>query len=671
MTNTQTVFDNEGAFAVAVQQARTASQAYYGPDGRSVLTDAQFDDLAQRLAEAKATHPTWDDRGVLSQVAGGVFGVGERVHATPMLSMDKTTRTDDVVAFVGSVPGLVDCEAKIDGVAISARFADGALVELVTRGDGRTGELVDPNTRLDGLPQTIKLTGKVEVRGEVFMTKGQFTANNAARKATGMEPFANARNATAGTLRRQNKTYESALSFAAYDANGDTFDNVDEYGQRMKALTSWGVSTVRDLLDDLLPRPTGGSADVTEWIGQLGDLRDQLRFDIDGAVVKAESYPVRSAMGAGSRAPKWALAYKYPAPQVESVLRDIQVNVGRTGRMSLTAIIDPVSLNQSTVARATLHNPDFVAEQSLGLGSNVVVELRGDVIPRVSAALNTDSNRPSPWQPPRTHEACGEEWFVEGAVWRCVSPQCSTASRILWATARESLDVEGVGPEIAAALVESGLVKDLADLFTVTTEQIATTPMGDRQQLIGHARAQKITDGVQAAKNQPLSRVVTSLGIRTLGRTFGRRLARHFVTLDAIRAADERAFQQVEAVGPEKAKLFVEGFQNLSDVLDRLVAEGISTTAETAPGGTQRPLDGQRVVVTGSMVGTALAGLNRTQVQELIEAAGGKAAGSVSGSTTLLVCAGTGSSKQKKAIKLGVPIQTPDEFAGTVADYLA
>lgn len=660
---------SKSEFDTAVKRAREAATAYYDSSAL-LMSDAEYDALVDEIAEAHAQHPTWDDRGVLTQVAAGSSAGGTTIHPTPMLSMDKTTTADEVSGFLAKHPSVAWCvEAKLDGVAVRANYEAGRLVALTTRGDGTTGEALDPTLEVSGLPHTVSTADSFEVRGEVFMTDTDFEKSNANRVAAGKSAFANARNATAGTLRRETVRYRAYLSFAAYDATGKPFDSLDSYLKRGAAAAKLGFETVVSLMAShgIPVVPLSDTSAIQPAIAALGEARDSLPFGIDGAVVKADSMMVRDRLGVGTRAPKWAVAYKYPPMEGSSTLADIEVAVGRTGRMSLTGILEPpVLLDGSTVGRATLHNPAFIAQQGLGLGSRVVVVKRGDIIPRITAALGSAASGVTPWVPPAVHDVCGQPWNTSEVVWRCDSPECSTVARITYFASRDVMDVDGLGVEVATALVEAGLVNDVADLFSLPVDQVASVQMGTtpsgKPRLIGRTVAKKLVDGVESSKSQPLNRVVTGLGIRKMGRTMGRRIATHFGTLDAMRSATLEQFMAVEGVAAEKAQAYVSGFASMSSVIDKLVAAGVSTSVDDSGDADAQPLAGMRVVVTGSMAGSKLDGLNRTQMQELIERAGGKASGSVSKTTSLLVCGEEGSSKHKKALELGVRVATPDEF---------
>lgn len=659
-----------------IKQAKKAANSYYDTDVL-LMSDVEYDTLVDRIADAKEQNPDWDDEGILTQVAAGVSAGGTLKHPQPLLSLEKTTDFEVMKKFVTGVPAACVVEMKLDGNAVRATYENGQLVTLATRGDGMTGEPLDTSLTIDGLPTKIDLKETVTITGEVYMTDTDFEKSNTNRIATGKPRFKNPRNAASGMLRRETKTFEAFLSFAAYHVTSNSFDTEDDYQKRMTKLTEHGVRTVQNLQKEvgLTTAATKTGTVVVKQVTAMETKRAELPIGIDGAVVKAVSYKVREQMGTTTRHPKSALAFKFKPLEATSYLAAIEVGVGRTGQLSLTAILNPpVELDGSLVERATLHNPAFIAEQKLGIGSRCLITKANDIIPRCVGALGEQPEGVVAWVPPATCPLCDQPWDKTQLLWKCRTETCGLANRIMYAASRDVLDIEGLGEEVAIALVEAGLVNNVADLFDLTVDQIATTPIGvtstGNTKLIGNVVGAKIFASIQEAKKQPLNRIVCSLGISKMGRTMSRRLVAHFHTLENIRNANETAFMEVEGIAEEKARYYVEGFKQMSDVLDRMVAAGVTTQAETTDNATELPLAGKKVVVTGSMAGSALEGLNRTQMNELIERAGGTSSGSVSKATSLLVCGETGSSKHTKAVSLGVTIMEPSEFAKLVSTFL-
>lgn len=651
-------------FDAAVQGLRDAAAAYYDTD-TVLMTDAEYDALLDAVSAAAAQHPDWETFGLLDQVAAGTSTGGDVTHPTPMLSLAKVTEPAELAVFLSRINWVPTAtEVKLDGMAVRAVYSAGKLALVATRGDGSTGEDVTAQARsIAGLPDTLARQVDLEVRGEVYMSDQDFLTASANRVAAGKAAFVNPRNATAGTLRNADLTYTAPLSFAAYDADGSVLDGVETHTERMDAVLDLGIVTAASLLPDL-----GAGDDPAELIAEIGARRETLGFPIDGAVVKADRYQDRDRLGASSRTPVWAVAFKYPAAEGRSVLRDIEVAVGRTGRISYTAIIDPVFVAGATVSRASLHNADWITAQGLGIGSSVAVVRAGDVIPRVTALIGEQDSDVVAYVPSRDCPQCGEPLDTSSLLWRCHTPSCSVVGRIAYAASRDVWDIDGLGEEVATALVESGLVSDIADLFDLTVDAVADVAIGrtssGAERRIGEATAARIVAGIDQARHAPLARTITALGIRMTGRSVGRWLASEFKSMQALRAASVAQVASIEKLGEVKATSIVNGLAAMGPVIDRLAAAGLPMQVE-ASSGDDAPLAGMTVVVTGAMTGP-LAGVSRNEMNELIDAAGGKSSGSVSARTSLLVCGEPGSSKYVKAVELGVRIVTPEEFASMV-----
>jgi len=658
---TTTVYRTRADFDAAVTAAQAAAASYYHTDVLH-MTDADYDTLIDTIAATVVEHPGWDARGLLDQVAAGTTTSGTVTHPTPMLSLGKVTEPADLTAFLARLGNAATVtEPKLDGVAIRAVYAAGALTAVITRGDGTAGEdITGQALQVTGLPATLASPVDIEVRGEVYMTDEDFQTASANRVAAGKDPFANPRNAAAGTLRNPDIGYDAPLSFAAYDATAPHLPCT--HTARMTALAALRITTAVSLIPAGID-PLAAPQTVVE---ALGAARDTLAFPIDGVVIKADADADRDRLGNASREPRWAIAWKYPPAEAASVLRDIEVTIGRTGRLALTAIIDPVHVAGVTVTRATLHNVAFVTEQGFGIGSPVIVVRAGDVIPRVTAALGTPSSDITAWQPPQTCPQCDQPWDTSSVLWRCHTASCSLVGWITYFASRDVMDIDGLGETVAVALVETDLIRDPADLYTLTVEDLTSLPLAEGRKL-GEKNAEKIRAEIDKSTGQNLARVITSLGIRGTGRSVGRWLAREFGTMDALRAATVTQIAAIEGLGPVKAQLIVDGLAARAETIDRLAAAGVtmSTGTPTNSSATAAPLAGMTVVVTGAMTGP-LAHLTRTEMNEFIESHGGKASGSVSAKTSLLVCGEPGSSKYAKALSLGVRILTPEEFATLV-----
>lgn len=657
-------------FDEAVLAAKTAAEAYY--DGTTIsMTDAEYDTLVENIAAAIAEHPEWDDQGITTEVAAGASAGGDVRHPRPMLSLDKAKDKDEVVKFVNRANSHLNVEVKLDGMAIRAEYQNGNLVLAATRGDGATGEDVTKNVLrgINGLPATLNTPWTGEVRGEIYMTDEDFTEASRARVAAGKKAFVNPRNATAGSLRNADRDYDAPMSFAAYDADGDHLDEYESNAGRMAYLNDTvGIRTAASLTADFLGNTPSQARDVLDAIDAIEERRATLGYPIDGAVIKVDSMDDRARLGMGSRTPYWAVAYKYAADTAVSTLKAIEVAVGRTGRLSYTAIIEPTFVGGTTVTRASLHNAPWIMAEGLGIGSVVSVYRAGDVIPRVTAAMGDQPEGVTPYIPGDACPQCGETLDKSSLLWRCHTPSCSVVGRITYSASRDVWDIDGLGEEVATALVESGQVNTIADLFDLTVEDIAATKIGTTAagapRLIGTAVATKIATGIEAAKAQPLNRTITALGIRMTGRSVGRWLASAFKSMDALRAATLDEIAQIEKLGAVKAQHIVTGLAAMSDVIDRLAAHGVTMEVEeqAAPEGKDLPFVGKKVVVSGSVPG-----FNRTEAQDAAIRLGATVSGSVSKNTDLLVHGDGAGSKLAKAESLGVATMPAEDFAALYA----
>ncbi|MFD3422079.1 NAD-dependent DNA ligase LigA [Streptomyces decoyicus] len=678
------ILSSRAEYEAALQRLREASRAYYG-DGDSPVDDATYDQLRLAVLAWEAEHP--EDVAADSptgQVGDGAAPVGDVAHTTRLLGLANVFNANDLVAWgtslqrrLGHAPvGGFAVGPKMDGCCVAARYRAGRLEKIIMRGDGSHGEDVSHVIgQIAGLPEQLRVPATVEVRGEVLFSQEQFEAANKVRVANGASVFANPRNGTAGTLRAKSHAYQAQLrmTFWAFDAvelDGEAFlpagaahaevlASVDAAGVQTIAATPAGLHVVATL------------AEVQQKVDEIAALRPGLPFGIDGVVIKVSDAGEQAAAGVGSRFPHWAVAFKLPAVERQTVLEDVVWEVGRTGVLAPTAVLTPVEIDRSTVTRATLHNPADIRRRDLHLLDTVTVHKAGDIIPRVQAPVVQHRPANAKEVPlPEVCPNCGGEIDKRQERWRCAKgTACALPALIEYAAARDMLDIDGLGKTYVKALVDSGDVADIADLFALSPEQL-TSASGSAK------RADKLAEQIAAAKSRPLSRVFCALGVLGTGRSMSRRIAQHFGSMDAIRQADAAAMQSVEGIGTEKAPVIVEQVATLAPVIDKLIAAGVNMTEpqdETEVSG-QRPLSGKTVVVTGKMTGP-LDGRGRTEMNALIEKAGGRSGGSVSAKTSILVAApsasGKPSSKAVKAQELGVAVLSPEAFAELVADYLA
>ncbi|MFS0885049.1 NAD-dependent DNA ligase LigA [Aeromicrobium sp. 179-A 4D2 NHS] len=658
---------NRTDFNAAADRLFEAADAYYNGT-TELMTDAEYDNLLGQVEIALAENPGWSNQitdGLFGLVAAGTSKGGDVSHPERMLSLGKVKTLADVEKFIESAGGInsVVFEPKMDGLAVRVVYKNGRLVQMVTRGDGSTGEDITSDVNIVGMPKDVRWDRDFEVRGEVYMTTEDFEVAQSVRIADGEEPFKNSRNAVAGVLRKGDT--RMPLSFAAYDAKN--LGSTNHVG-RMEHLFNMGFNTVHILARQQAMLMGVGGAEKT--IALFGEARATVNYPTDGIVITANEDTDRDRLGIGSRVPRYAVAYKYEAESSTTVVRDIELTIGRTGRLALRAKVDPTEVSGTTITYASLHNVGWLTEQDIRIGDTVKVLRANDVIPRVeSPDLTLRPADSQPWTAPEVCPQCGGEFDKTTELWRCTSPECSVQGRIEYAVSRDALDIEGMSTAIVTALVETELVTTVADLFDLTADQLADLALGETTtggiRRLGATNAGKIMAEIDKAKGAALNRVITSLGIRMTGRTMSRRLATHFGSLSAFADATTIDLLDVEGVGVGRAETIRWEIEMLRPTIERLIALGMGTPApdsddNASAGGSA--LTGMSVVVTGKMTGP-LDGKSRNEMNELIEANGGKASGSVSKNTSLLVCADPTSSKAKKADDLGVETITPDEFA--------
>lgn len=692
-TNSAVVLADAPAYAAAVDQAAQAAAAYYA-SGESTLDDDAYDRLVRGIAAYEAEHPQeLLAASPTGKVAGGA-AVGDVPHTVPMLSLDNVFSAEQFVTWTASLERRIgrpvaawSVEPKLDGLAVAARYHEGRLDRLITRGDGTAGEDVSHAIgTVMGLPEQLGSPVTIEVRGEVLMTNEQFEQANAVRTEHGGAPFANPRNGAAGTLRAKDRPYRVEMTFFAYGAlpladSGDLTAILGElpHSEVLAYVAGLGVHTAADTA--VAPRTVTTAEEVQARVEEVAALRASLPFGIDGIVIKADLADDQREAGSGTRAPRWAIAYKLPAVEKVTRLLGVEWNVGRTGIIAPRAVLEPVEIDGSTVSFATLHNPADITRRDLRLGDQVMVYKAGDIIPRIEAPvahLRTGDEQPIEF--PQTCPQCGSEIDTSEQRWRCTRGRnCRLVASISYAAGRDQLDIEGLGSTRVVQLVDAGLVADFADLFTLEREQLLAL---DR---MGETSTDNLLAAIGTARSRPLSRVFCALGVRGTGRSMSRRIARYFATMDRIVAADAETLQLVDGIGKEKAAGVVVELAELAPLIAKLVGAGVNMTepgatpppergtAQDAEAGAEArpelPLDGMTVVVTGAMTGP-LEKLSRNQMNELIERAGGKSSSSVSKRTSLLVAGEKAGSKRTKAEDLGVRITAPDEFAELVEAFL-
>lgn len=685
---------------------------YYALDAPEI-TDAAFDKLLVELQQIEAAHPELVTPDSYTQRVGGY--VSEQfapvTHMARMYSMDDAMNLDELDEWLqrtedalGAGKVTYTCELKIDGLGVALTYQNGAFVRGATRGDGTTGEDVSLNIRtIRDVPMHLaeaalvhmaedRLT-PIEVRGEVYMPKGSFARLNAEADAEGKAPFANPRNAAAGSLRQKDPKVTARRDLATFIyAIADTAPlHVHSQREFLDWLRSAGFSVNPNVSTCSTP------AEVHAFCADALAHRGDLDYDIDGVVVKVDSFAQQSELGFTARAPRWAIAFKFPPEEKQTVLREIRIQVGRTGVLTPVAEFDPVPVAGSTIARATLHNEDEVHRKDVREGDTIIVHKAGDVIPEVVGPVL--AKRPEgalPWKMPTCCPACGSPVIhEEGEVaYRCVSLDCPAQlkERLLHWVSRGCMDVDGIGEELVEKMIAAGLLHDVSDFYQLTVDDIAGLDTGrtylkdDKKKgvlagqpiLVGAKIAGKIVDELTASKARSLGRVLFALGIRHVGKSVGEVIARRFLTIDALAAASEEDIAGVDGVGPKIAqsvRQFLSVPENLA-VLDRLRTAGLTleedlsaeaarTAAETGVAedlAASQPLAGLTFVLTGT-----LENRTRDEAGAALKALGAKVTGSVSKKTSYVVAGPGAGSKLTKAESLGVPVLDEDALEQVLA----
>lgn len=649
---------------------------YYVRDA-PIISDAEFDKLLRELQALEDEHPELRTPDSPTQLVGGAgFATDftQAEHLERMLSLDNVFAPDELAAWAARIKGEIGdnahylCELKIDGVALALVYRDGKLARAATRGDGRTGEDVTLNARtLDDIPE--KLTGSkefpvpavLEVRGEVFFRVADFEDLNAGLVAEGKPPFANPRNSAAGSLRQKNPavTARRKLRMICHGLGHAEGFKPKTLHDAYRALKSWGLP-----VSEHTARVQGIEA-VTEHIAYWGEHRHDVEHEIDGVVVKVDEIALQRRLGSTSRAPRWAIAYKYPPEEATTKLLDIKVNVGRTGRVTPFAFMEPVKVAGSTVSQATLHNASEVKRKGVLIGDTVVIRKAGDVIPEVlGPVVDLRDGSEREFEMPTTCPECGTTLAPakEGdADIRCPNTRSCPAQlreRVFHVAGRGAFDIEGLGYEAATALLTSGVITDEGDLFTLGSPDLLGTELFKTKDGNLSANGARLLVNLHEAKSRPLWRVLVALSIRHVGPTAARALATEYGSLDAIMAASEEELSVVEGVGPTIAAAVVEWFTVdwHRAIIDKWRAAGVRM-ADERDTSVARTLEGLSIVVTGS-----LTGFSRDDAKEAIVARGGKAASSVSKKTAYLVAGDAPGSKYDKAVELEVPILDEDGF---------
>ncbi|MEA4901954.1 NAD-dependent DNA ligase LigA [Desulfitobacterium sp.] len=642
------------------EQIEKANYQYYGLD-QPVLTDAEYDALMQELLALEKAHSEWKTPDSPSQRVGGYVAkeFPKVRHAEALLSLDNAFNEGDLREFDRRVRMVAPqaeyvIELKIDGLTLALTYEDGVLVRGATRGDGEVGEEITANARtITSIPLRLrKPLSRLDVRGEGYMPKASFVQLNREREEAGLSTFANPRNAAAGSLRQQDSriTAERRLSYFAYQVLTPEGTELASQIEVLNYLKEQGFLVNPEF------RIFSSIEEVITYCEEMAEKRHGFSYDIDGLVIKVNDIAQQRELGFTAKSPRWAIAYKFPAEQVETVVESIEVRVGRTGVLTPTANLTPVLVAGSTVSRATLHNIDNIRAKDIRIGDHVLLQKAGDVIPEVVRSLpEKRTGAEQIFEMPEHCPDCrGPIIREEGeAAHRCTSISCPAQQReaIIHFVSRDAMNIDGLGPAVIVQLLEAKLIHDASDLYTLKFDDLI------KLERMGKKSAENLLQAIDDSKGRDLAQLIFALGIRHVGAKAGKILARQFRSMEALEQAELEELQSISDIGPTMAQSIVRFFRQESSqrFLTKLREANVKMTAEE----TTHPqiFAGKSIVVTGS-----LKNYDRQGIEALIEAYGGKAAGSVSKKTAFVVAGDKAGSKMAKARELGIPVLSEEEF---------
>ena len=656
--------DALGQITALREKLRYHNEKYYNEDAPEI-SDYEYDMMQRELRALEAAHPEYADADSPTQRVGGAASgrFAKVTHAYPLESLQDVFSFDELSEFYGRVEGAVGqaeyvVEYKIDGLSVALEYVDGEFVRGATRGDGQVGEDVTANLKtIKDIPQKLEnAPPHLIVRGEVYMKKSVFDALNRELELHEKPLLANPRNAAAGSLRQKDSKITKQRKLSIFCFN---IQNADEL-----PLTSH-----TDSLDylKLLGFPVSprypvytDPADVQREIENMGETRGELDFDIDGAVVKVNSFAQRQTLSSTAKFPRWAAAYKYPPEVKQTLLKDIIISVGRTGVLTPNAVLEPVRLAGTTVSRATLHNRDFIRQLDVRVGDTVSVRKAGEIIPEIiGVVLDKRPADAQPYEMPKFCPVCGAPVYddEEEAAIRCTGAACPAQllRNLMHFASRDAMDIDGCGEGNLQKLIDAGLVKSAADLYGLTVEQLL--PLGKKVD----TWANNLLRGIEASKTRDLSRLLFAFGIRHVGQKAGKILSNHFGSLDALLAASVEEMTEIRDIGQTTAESIAawRELDQSKELIEKLRAAGVNFIGEKTA--KSDLLAGKTVVATGS-----LTLYTRKEINDLIESLGGKAAGSVSKKTSYVVAGENAGSKLQKAAELGIPVLTEEEFKNMI-----
>ena len=649
-----------------------ANKLYY-IDNAPQLDDAEWDARMQELLALEAEHPESRTLDSPTQRVGAppADGFEEVIHPVPMLSLGNVFDEDGLRAWYKRALDFLEiesaplvCELKIDGLALAVTYRDGVMERAATRGDGERGEDVTANVRtIRSVPLRLDVSEQpappvAELRGEVFLPNSRFAELNADREAAGLPTYVNPRNSASGSLRQLDsaETAKRPLDMFFYALGYvEGAEEPSSHWDALQSMKTWGGKT------NTWTRQANTVEEAIVAIKEAGKVRESLDYGIDGVVIKIDSIPLQRRLGFVGRDPRWAIAYKFPAEQAETTLKAIRVNVGRTGALTPWAELEPVMVGGVTVGRATLHNKDEIARKDFRADDRVVIQRAGDVIPQV-VEVSAKNNRPAdskPFEFPTDCPSCGTETVQseDEAVTRCVNISCPAQfERLLEHFAsRGAMDIEGLGERVSQDLHRLGFVANIADIYRLHERREDLFELDK----MGETRVDNLLKAIEASRLQPLSRLLFSLGISSIGSEIAEWLSRRFRSLSGLRDATEEELLAIDGIGPIVTSSIIEYFaiEQNRNLVDELIELGINPIDDTPEPSADHPANGVTFVVTGK-----LESMSRSEAQDRIKSLGGKATGSVTGKTNYLVAGADAGSKLEKAQRLDVDVITESEF---------
>ncbi len=645
------------------EQIEYHSEKYYVHDAPEI-TDAEYDTLVRALLDLETRFPELQTPDSPTQRVGGPVLEGFRkvTHEIPMLSLGNAYSAEDMREFHRRVKDMAGddvtyvCELKIDGLAVSLRYENGVLIRGATRGDGEIGEDITQNMRtIRNVPLRLREPVSVEVRGEAYMPKSAFARLNAQREEAGLQLFANPRNAAAGSLRQLDPKIAASRRLSVFiytlaDAGGKELESHSD----SLAYVEWlGLPVNKDIAS------FSNIEDVISYIDSWAEKRKELPYATDGMVVKVDNLSLQKQLGFTAKSPRWAIAYKFAAEQAETIVREIELTVGRTGAVTPTAVFDPVFLAGTTVTRASLHNEDYIRDKDIRVGDTVVVQKAGDIIPEVVRSLpDLRMGEEIPFEMPKDCPVCRQPLvrLPEEAAWRCVNSQCAALVResIIHFASRDAMNIDGLGEQWVAQLLEAELISDVADLYRLQASQLV------KLERMGEKSASNLVSSIEGSKANSLERLLFGLGIRLVGEKAAKLLASAFGSMDRLMNASQEELTAIREIGPKMAESLIAYFQMPTNVelIRRLAEYGVNMTylqSQDARNLADSELFGKTVVLTGS-----LESMDRKQASDFIEQLGGKVTGSVSKSTNVVVAGEKAGSKLEKARAIVESGQNPD-----------